>query len=375
MDRKTELRLSLYLDGLLPENERQEFEARLERNPELRDAVAFHRQAARTLAEAPDLPPGFMERSLTRLEEASAPPTAFPWWRRFWSLETAGLVAAAALVALILYPVLVSRDKVPDSEMPAEFDAPVTSDTKPGFPQKEKAVGLDGGFQQEVPSAAGPAEPVAPESPSLQAKAQPPQASAEDRVIAREVESDSAAAREAAATVSPKVTSRDGEKVALRQEAGLELTVGGGPEEIPFRILPFPYPADLGDRRFLLVRTERDLAGLSQAARPDEGATARKAEPPDRPRALSASAESAVGPGQEPVDFSREMAILLPGLEMSPHPVRVEVHRVWKSGTILFVGLREAPLPEPNTTAGPSPSFQLLVLPSADLEIRLVKVD
>ncbi|MBI4161022.1 MAG: hypothetical protein HY509_01080 [Acidobacteria bacterium] len=374
MDRKTELRLSLYLDGLLPEDERREFEARLERDPELRGAVALHRRAARVLAEVPDLPPGFIERSLTRLEGETAPPTAPHWWRRFWSLETAGLVAAAALVALILYPVLTLRDGVQSPDRQAEPALLPTPERRTAPPVPEDSRRMDRTALPGTPPTAGPPEQVPAESDSSATDAEPPRASADEKVLSLATEPVPSPDGDAA-TGPTKAPSAAKKEAPPGPEFAAASKVAAHTEAVPFRLLPFPGRVDLGERGYLLVRSDLELARLSPAAEPDTVTAAAEAEHHDGARTLSARGETPQETGVAPPDFSTEMALLLPEREISPRAARFEVRRVRKSGSVLFVEIHEVPPPEPDTAGTPSPSFQLLVLPATDLEIRLVKVE
>src|SRR5258707_3703097 len=71
LGRETEERLSLYLDGRLPPSERVEFERRIETDPELREALEFHRGLSLEFhEEAPPLPRGDAERARARLKQA-----------------------------------------------------------------------------------------------------------------------------------------------------------------------------------------------------------------------------------------------------------------------------------------------------------------
>src|SRR5260221_14264198 len=71
LGRETEERLSLYLDGRLPPSERVEFERRIETDPELREALEFHRGLSLEFHEkAPPLPRGDAERARARLKQA-----------------------------------------------------------------------------------------------------------------------------------------------------------------------------------------------------------------------------------------------------------------------------------------------------------------
>jgi hypothetical protein len=150
MDRETELRLSLYLDGQLSETDRQAFEAILEQDEELRRAVRLHRAAAEQMAAMPEVPASLVAGARARWAEQTE--AARPaWWHRFWSLETAGLVAAALIVAAVLYPYAVSRDMLPSRKEPRDavgigetsaVEAPILkrSDDKGSGEDKEKEI-------------------------------------------------------------------------------------------------------------------------------------------------------------------------------------------------------------------------------------------
>src|SRR2546428_2301779 len=116
LSRDLEEKLSLYLDGRLPKADRAEFERRIESDPDLREAVEFHRGLTLEFhEEAPPLPRGYAERARARLEAARraygpasrAPragtratgghagiPVPRPWGRRSFTLQAAGAVAA-----------------------------------------------------------------------------------------------------------------------------------------------------------------------------------------------------------------------------------------------------------------------------------------
>jgi len=100
-------RIQEFLDGRLETAERQAFEDELRDDPKLAQRVAFLREVGEALRAEPDpLPPGFYTRLGARF--GSIPETRR--WFRPVSWETAGLIAAVALAAVLFLPSLVRRE-------------------------------------------------------------------------------------------------------------------------------------------------------------------------------------------------------------------------------------------------------------------------
>jgi len=136
LGRETEERLSLYLDGRLPPSERVEFERRIETDPELREALEFHRGLSLEFhEEAPPLPRGYAERARARLKQAggAAVPAGAPgrdgttfapdpdrgrisrsWWRGPVGLSLAASAAALIAVLSVAGPARWLRSRPPE---------------------------------------------------------------------------------------------------------------------------------------------------------------------------------------------------------------------------------------------------------------------
>jgi hypothetical protein len=159
--RDEELGLQDYLDGRLPEAERERFEARLEQEPELARRVAACREIGDSLREADEeLSPGFYTRARAAFEEASKGGEPRRWFRPL-SWETAGL-AAVVLVAAVLYvPELVRAPSGREAFAPPPEEA---SDLRTVTLEEEKAAGDVA--EDELARRRLPAEPEATPAPS-----------------------------------------------------------------------------------------------------------------------------------------------------------------------------------------------------------------
>ena len=343
MDAKTERLLNLYLDGLLPDRDRLEFEEMTRRDPALRHAVQVHRQAAREMARMPDLPPGFTAAARARLERERPPSVPAGWFHRFWSLEAAGLAAAAILVAAVLYPVLQNREPEgpPATTLEAKeadegADQEVLSRLRSlGYiDSTEKKPNLPGVRSESIGGVAG-------------GKAAP----SNDRdQFARKIEAEG---REAAGPAGPDAG-------ATTHPLWKSLAVPAR-NEVSFRSIPYPGPVDMKGSEFLVLKTESDLQDRNSLL---YGVLA------DSPAASPADREnSALTP--KSIDFSREMAILLPNWKSADSQVRIEVLELVETGTTLLVLYRENRIDPSKKGKISGPAYQLIILPASDLEIRL----
>lgn len=101
------LQIQDYLDGRMNDGERRAFEERLTTDAELAGRVREFRAISEALGQdATELPPGFHTRLRARFEARHAPSRR---WFRPLSWETAGLVAAVAIAAVLFVPFLVER--------------------------------------------------------------------------------------------------------------------------------------------------------------------------------------------------------------------------------------------------------------------------
>ena len=102
-----ELRIQEYLDDRMSDVERRAFEERLATDVALAGRVRDLREISDALRQdAPDLPPGFHTRLRARFEARHTP---VRHWFRPLSWETAGLVAAVAVAAVLFVPLVVDQ--------------------------------------------------------------------------------------------------------------------------------------------------------------------------------------------------------------------------------------------------------------------------
>lgn len=127
------LELQDFVDGRLPERERQAFEARLRSDTELARRVEIYREMGRLLREMPaDLPPGFDTRARARYEASrtrSRPSS------RLLSWEAAGLLAATVLVVALLLPTRIDELSPP----PERGGGPGVLEAEPASPPGQQA--------------------------------------------------------------------------------------------------------------------------------------------------------------------------------------------------------------------------------------------
>jgi len=101
------LQIQDYLDGRMSDGDRRTFEERMTTDAELAGRVRELRAISEALGQdATELPPGFHTRLRARFEARHAPPRR---WFRPLSWETAGLVAAVAVAAVLFLPFVVER--------------------------------------------------------------------------------------------------------------------------------------------------------------------------------------------------------------------------------------------------------------------------
>jgi len=130
-------RLQDYLDGRLSPDERTAFEERLRDDPELTRAVHAARRVGEALREEDAaLSPGFYARARRRFEEETAPS---PGPLRFLSWESAGLAAAAVLASVLFAPYFL-RDGAPEPGLPRSSVTTPLDDTAARAEKKKSAV-------------------------------------------------------------------------------------------------------------------------------------------------------------------------------------------------------------------------------------------
>jgi len=115
-----------YLDGRLTAEQRERFEARLEREPDLARRVEACREVGQALRGGDEtLSPGFFTRVRAAFEEASRGGEPRRWFRPL-SWETAGLAAVVLVAAALYVPGLVrvpsGRDAFVEPEEPGKIE-------------------------------------------------------------------------------------------------------------------------------------------------------------------------------------------------------------------------------------------------------------
>lgn len=144
-------RLQDYLDGRMPEQQREAFEARIRQDAELAERVRAASELRSLLREEPiELPPGFHRRARERFEASRR-----PWapLRTLVSWEAAGLAAAVLLLAAIVLP-FAFRSGLRVPETAADRTEPV----------KEELRKLEIGEPVEEPAETVPEEKGLPEA-------------------------------------------------------------------------------------------------------------------------------------------------------------------------------------------------------------------
>lgn len=183
-----------YLDDRLGEADRRAFEERLAADEALAARVREWRSIRRALAEdSPALPPGFYTRLRARFEAQHAP-TKRRWFRPL-SWETAGVVAAVAVAAVLFGPFVMNREvgrSAPEalarpSESPRQdYRMSEAAAQEPaeegeiGKPDRDEPAAVTGADEEyaPVPESAPPAEseiePPRREKSARQSQAPPP---------------------------------------------------------------------------------------------------------------------------------------------------------------------------------------------------------
>lgn len=333
-----ERELQDYLDGRLSEEERERFEARLEREPELARRVATCREIGDSLREADeDLPPGFYTRARAAFEEASKGREAKRWFRPL-SWETAGL-AAVVLVAAALYLPGMLR-----SPSPRDAFTEPPSGEKAGvrWVELEKAVDageVAGDELAESPSPAGPeVAPVAddrdesrgvaglapPPAPSDMVRTQVPPAEAEGLgAVAKKEAPRTGAARDKGEDHEPEAAWAPSPPAEARVE-----------ESVP------PAPATEAKREpeaaAEMSYTNADLAGRSR-----QSAEAVNEEDQDRPAAVPLTPGFAEAGTLRVVDEPEEWRALL---LLSAEPLLEELGGFDPGSRLVLIGARPEPV-------------------------------
>lgn len=334
-----EARLSLYLDGELPAPERLEFERRIATDPDLRDALEFHRGLTLEFhEEAPPLPRGYADRARARLEGAVPRPVAGPWWRGPIGVSVAALAALVIAVMAIagrgswLRPSAPAR--VASNSAPAPRDLDATGMKEQAKADEETIQALRSlGYLSSGRPAAPPGKP--PEaSPGKLPATQPGRTPA-----AAPGKTKLAKVRTAAA--APPLARSAGAGAAAGTAAG------AAPGPVPFRVVPLPAGPDPGPDR-LVIRSAESWASFVGVA--------------DRPAPV--------------VSFEAEMLVVLRDDLGRDPPARLRVRAVTLSAAEIVVACRvEIRAAGGETGAGGGPGAavpgQAIVLPASDLPVRV----
>jgi len=390
LGRETEERLSLYLDGRLPPSERVEFERRIETDPELREALEFHRGLSLEFhEEAPPLPRGYAERARARLKQAggAAVPAGAPgpdgktfapetdrgrvarsWWRGPVGLSLAASAVALVAVLSVAGPARWFRPRPPaqvaSSANPASADGGASSLKEKARAEQEtidalRSLGyLSSGRPVAAPeqsrkksarsSAANRPRPSGPVAKSPAAQAPAVKAPAAPESAARAPGSSQtperagivAAAPEAAA---PARQSAEAEGMALAGKASFDEATGvTATGSIPFRVVSLAAAPEPG-RDHLLIRTGEAWTAFAGGA----------------------------GRAAPVASFDAEMLVVLrDDLERDP-PERLRVLRVTPSAEEIVIVCRVEAQPT-GADAKPAGPGQGIVLPADARPVRIV---
>ena len=414
MDRETERLLNLYLDDQLIGADRQAFEIRLKQDSELRKAVELHREAAAELRRMPDLPDGFAARARARLDRALPQKPAGRLWNRFWSLETAGLLAAAGIVIAVLYPFLKSDEtgqlfpQKPVAEFPA---TPAPEPVPEGDETDLETQMLNKNQPTRLLSADDRKDAMAPvlepagrivRDESIQDKgevsdATPALGSNEinegppaignkyydvlttQSGLAEEAENSpkesTAEGREPLAVpAGEKKTAAEsipGPKTAAAAESfSADLAALADPDGgavIPFRVVQAPGTVDLGKRGFVSLKKEADFDLLKR------GDLAEESPPTGRLKILTIDqAREGILLG---IDLKKEMGVLVAARRQGDPPVRIEVTGARRAESRILIQYREIPVPANDASWRLLPDYQVVILPASELPIELQKID
>ncbi|MFQ5877496.1 MAG: hypothetical protein ACE5JH_07400 [Acidobacteriota bacterium] len=376
-DHDLDEQLNLYLDGLLTEQEREEFESRLGSDHALRRAVEFHRGLTLEFREeAPPLPRGFAGRARRRLEEAEAgpraegasPPSAtpvFPLWRSAVGLRVIGAVAAMLTLALVLWPYMKRGPEEPPPGLgtglserdgtalrqPPGFRDDVGAGEVESVPDEEtlealRSLGyLASGKEGAVPPEPEPEKGTARRGLASRREPNPPGIPAALEAVGAEQPKRPSAAGPERAEVARVEAERRAEAapppvaIAAAEEAEPPPRRAPAEPRPPFRVAPARRAPELG-RDHEVVRSQEAWSTLVAAA---GGRTAG-------------------------IDFEAEMAILLRDDLGSDPPARLRVVSVrWFPGSIRITVERV-----PSGTEGPASPGQAVILPASELPVHIL---
>ena len=399
MDRETERLLNLYLDDQLTGADRQAFEIRLKQDSELRKAVDLHRETAAELRRMPELPEGFAVRARARLDRALPQKTAGWTGKRFWSLETAGLLAAAGIVVAVLYPFLKPNET-------GQFFTPESRSESPLPTVAEKAVEEPGpGAGDRIPEREALQQPTSPDddrqnkalATSAPPRTEPPAEPSTEEDQSREdirtsfndesIEGLPAFGREyndvitttpavpkAAEAPAKERVAKDPDRsppVAAFAEsvagamAALEDQDAG--TAIPFRVVQAPGTAELGKRSFVSLKKEADFDLLKR----DDPAE----ELQETGRLKILTIDQAREGFPLGIDLKKEMGVLVAARRQGDPPVRIEVTGARRAESRILIQYREIPVPADDASWRLLADYQVVILPASELPIELQKID
>ncbi len=413
--------MNLYLDGRLSGPERAEFERRIERDEELREAVEFHRGLTLEFQEeAPPLPRDFAARARARLGrtraggavEEMAPATRrreLPWWRNHFALATLGAAVAALLVVLVYPPLrlhlwqggpeaerVATGPRAPDKGAPQPGAAGsagghLRADSDEATLQALRSLGYiasgkPGTAKKDVATGERKAQPKPAQTPfNLDMREKVGQVvpggvgdkTKEERdLVARGYVGGAYVADADAAPPAPPPTVQ---KDAPPEEAGAppRMAVGSaeaGPPEGASEPAPAT-PAPAGDLA---------LSRQKEAPAPREGAVRFRALPLGRPPELDRDHQvirsapdwtnflAGTAPPPPAVDFEREMVVVLRDDLGSDPPSRLRVVSVTLAADVLQIECRVDRPEAGSYESPPSAPGQALVVPAGAATVKIV---
>lgn len=349
-----EVQLSLYLDDQLPASERLEFERRIGTDPDLREALEFHRGLTLEFhEEAPPLPRGYADRARARFEGAAPLPVARPWWRGPIGLSLAASAAVVVVVMAIVGPGASRRSgspaRVASNPDSAARDLDATRMKEQEKADQETIEALRSlGYLSSGRPAAPPGKTQTIESRKTKlAKVLAPATESAGRKDPVALEDRPAASLAASQAAGPTASPAAG-------PAAAGAAAGAAPAPVPFRVVPLPTGPDLG-RDHLVIRSAEAWVAFVGAA--------------DRPAPVAA--------------FEAEMLVVLRDDLARDPPARLRVLAITRSTAEIVVICRietrgaggkegggdDAGAGSATGAAGPG---QAIILPAADLPVRVV---